>query len=111
MAGQLPTPLQFQRLGPFPLDGSTVFETVASLEQYALDVDVAYVGQICTVVSGGVAEVYVITPTRTVRKLAANLGDLADVSVAGKSGGDVLRYNGTAWTAYSEGNLTDGGNF
>lgn len=111
MAAQLPTPLQFQRLGAFPLDGSAVFPTLAALETYALDTDVAYVGQICAVAATGGVDVYVITQTRAVRKLASSLSDLADVSVAGKSGGDVLRYNGTAWANYAETELTDGGNF
>lgn len=39
------------------------------------------------------------------------LVDLQDVNITSASVGDVLRYNGTAWTDYHENNLTDGGAF
>jgi hypothetical protein len=39
------------------------------------------------------------------------LDDLADVTLASPSSGDVLRYASGAWRNYPETNLTDGGHF
>lgn len=39
------------------------------------------------------------------------LAGLSDVSASSAQAGDVLRYNGIAWTNYGELQLTDGGNF
>jgi len=39
------------------------------------------------------------------------LAELLDVQIASASNGDVLRWNGTAWTDYAEAGLTDGGAF
>jgi hypothetical protein len=39
------------------------------------------------------------------------LDDLADVTLASPSNGDLLRYASGAWRNYPETNLTDGGHF
>jgi len=39
------------------------------------------------------------------------LNGLTDVTISEAANGNVLRYNGTQWVNYAEGNLTDGGNF
>jgi hypothetical protein len=40
-----------------------------------------------------------------------SLNGLTDVTINSVANGNVLRYNGSKWTNYSENNLTDGGNF
>lgn len=55
-----PVPKGYQRMGAFPLDGSTVFTTLAELTTYASTNGTAYVGQICSVVAAGVVTVYKI---------------------------------------------------
>lgn len=64
-----PLPKGYQRMGAFPLDGTSVFDTLAELEAYALTA-VAYTGQVCSVGE----TVYVIK---------------ADKSVTPVGGGDV----------------------
>jgi hypothetical protein len=39
------------------------------------------------------------------------LNGLTDVTISQASSGNILRYNGSQWVNYAEGNLTDGGNF
>jgi hypothetical protein len=39
------------------------------------------------------------------------LNGLVDVTINSVAYGQILRYNGTAWTNYNEENLLDGGNF
>lgn len=39
------------------------------------------------------------------------LAELLDVQITSASNGDVLRWNGIAWTDYAESGLTDGGAF
>jgi hypothetical protein len=39
------------------------------------------------------------------------LNGLTDVTISSASSGNILRYNGSQWVNYAEGNLTDGGNF
>jgi hypothetical protein len=39
------------------------------------------------------------------------LNGLTDVTISSAAAGNVLRYNGSQWINYAEGNLTDGGNF
>jgi hypothetical protein len=39
------------------------------------------------------------------------LSGLKDVTITSVASGDVLRYNGSKWSNYSENHLTDGGNF
>jgi hypothetical protein len=39
------------------------------------------------------------------------LNGLTDVTISSAATGNVLRYNGSQWINYAEGNLTDGGNF
>lgn len=39
------------------------------------------------------------------------LNGLTDVTINEVTAGNVLRYNGSQWINYAEGNLTDGGNF
>lgn len=43
-----PLPKGYQRMGAFPLDGTSVFATLVELEAYALTA-VAYTGQVCSV--------------------------------------------------------------
>ena len=39
------------------------------------------------------------------------LNGLTDVTISSAATGNILRYNGSQWINYAEGNLTDGGNF
>lgn len=39
------------------------------------------------------------------------LNGLTDVTISSATNGNILRYNGSQWVNYAEGNLTDGGNF
>lgn len=39
------------------------------------------------------------------------LNGLSDVTINSVTSGNVLRYNGSKWTNYADGSLTDGGNF
>ena len=39
------------------------------------------------------------------------LNGLTDVTISQANTGNILRYNGSQWVNYAEGNLTDGGNF
>jgi hypothetical protein len=39
------------------------------------------------------------------------LNGLTDVTISEAANGNILRYNGSQWVNYAEGNLTDGGNF
>ena len=39
------------------------------------------------------------------------LNGMSDVTIAEAATGNILRYNGSQWVNYAEGNLTDGGNF
>ena len=39
------------------------------------------------------------------------LNGLTDVTISSAVTGNILRYNGSQWINYAEGNLTDGGNF
>jgi hypothetical protein len=39
------------------------------------------------------------------------LNGLTDVTISQVANGNILRYNGSQWVNYAEGNLTDGGNF
>ena len=39
------------------------------------------------------------------------LNGLTDVTINQAATGNILRYNGSQWVNYAEGNLTDGGNF
>jgi len=39
------------------------------------------------------------------------LNGLTDVTITSAATGNILRYNGSQWINYAEGNLTDGGNF
>ena len=50
-------PKGYQRLGPFPLDDTFIFSTLADLQTYASEDASAYSGQVCTVTSTGNAYV------------------------------------------------------
>jgi hypothetical protein len=64
----LPIPKGFQRLDPFPLDSTFVFETLQELKDYASSTNnTAYIGQICTVISD--ESLYLIKQDRTLKKL------------------------------------------
>jgi hypothetical protein len=63
-----PLPKGYQRMGAFPLDETTLFQTLAELELYALTSGAAYIGQVCSVVNG---EVYKINVDKTVSTLGA----------------------------------------
>lgn len=65
-----PLPKGYSRMGAFPLDGTSVFATLAELEAYALT-PVAYTGQVCSVGE----DVYVIKSDKTV-KLVGGSGQL-----------------------------------
>ena len=63
-------PKGYQRLGPFPLDSTFVFDTLASLETYATTNLTVYAGQICAVSS--TSEVYIIKDDKSLVKIANN---------------------------------------
>jgi hypothetical protein len=66
-----PLPKGYQRMDPFPIDKTTLFNTLTELESYALTSGVAYVGQVCSVVGG---DVYKINADKTVSALGMSGG-------------------------------------
>jgi len=86
----LPIPKGFQRLDPFPLDSTFVFETLQDLTNYALNLnDTAYIGQICSVISE--ESLYLIKPDRPLKKINDDSSFFAFVS----STSSVWVYQGT----------------
>lgn len=63
-------PKGYQRLGPFPLDDTFVFNTLESLETYAATNASAYSGQICVVSS--TSDVYIIKDDKSLSYVANN---------------------------------------
>lgn len=61
-----PLPKGYQRMGAFPIDETTLFPTLAALEDYALNNGSAYAGQVCTVNDGVNVTVYKINVDKTV---------------------------------------------
>jgi hypothetical protein len=66
-----PLPKGYQRMGAFPLDGTSVFATLAELEAYALTA-VAYTGQICSVGE----QAYIIKADKSVTQVGGGVNDL-----------------------------------
>lgn len=65
-------PVWLNRLNPIPLDKTSLFYTLAAAEAYAMNVDLAYVGQVITVVQGESVIVYKINADRTLTSLATS---------------------------------------
>jgi hypothetical protein len=65
-------PFGFQRLGVFPLDKTSVFETYELFANYVENNPTAYAGQICSIST--TSEVYVITSTKGVQQIGASGG-------------------------------------
>jgi hypothetical protein len=65
-----PLPKGYQRLGPFPLDDTSIFTSLALLNTYASS-GTAYIGQICVVVTDVVTP-YCIGPGYTVTQLGGS---------------------------------------
>jgi hypothetical protein len=63
-------PKGYQRLGPFPLDDTFVFDTLESLQTYATTNASAYSGQICAVSS--TSEIYIIKDDKSLSNIANN---------------------------------------
>ena len=68
---EFPLPKGYQRMDAFPLDPTTLFTSVALLEDYALNNGAAYAGQICSVNDGATVAVYKINPDKTVSIVGA----------------------------------------
>jgi hypothetical protein len=62
-----PLPKGYQRLGPFPLDDTTIFSSVVALTNYALTNGAAFIGQICAVVTDTEVDVYQIDVDRSLK--------------------------------------------
>jgi hypothetical protein len=72
MATPISVPKGYQRLGAFPLDESSVFETLEELQSYALGNGTAYAGQVCTVSDTG--KVYVLQSDLSLSEVGAGSG-------------------------------------
>jgi hypothetical protein len=68
-----PLPKGYQRMGSFPIDETTLFNTVVELEAYALNSGAAYTGQICSVVEN--ETVYIIKADKTIATTASGGAD------------------------------------
>jgi hypothetical protein len=68
--GQLEVPIGFKRLNSFPLDSSSVFQTLSGLQSYAQTNPSAYYGQICSVIENDSA--YIIKADGSVKQLGFN---------------------------------------
>lgn len=84
----LDIPIGFRRLNSFPLDSSSVFQTLSGLQDYALNNPTAYSGQLCSVTEN--EKVYVIKNDKTIRDVTfgyATSGDLSGYySISNPSG-------------------------
>ena len=65
-------PVFLNRLNPIPLDKTSLFYTLAAAESYAQNVNLAYIGQVITVVQGESVIVYKINADRTLTSLATS---------------------------------------
>jgi hypothetical protein len=74
----LDIPIGFRRLNSFPLDSSSVFQTLSGLQDYALNNPTAYSGQLCSVTEN--EKVYVIKNDKTVREITFGYASSADLS-------------------------------
>lgn len=77
MATPISLPKGYLRLGDFPLDASSVFDSFAALQTYASTNGTAYAGQICAVKDTGL--VYVIRTDLSLSQVGATPG-VADVT-------------------------------
>ncbi len=80
----IPVPKGFQRLGPFPLDPTSVFTTFADFQNHAAG-GTSYAGQICAVVSGSATNIYRIEADKSFTELLSSL-DLEAESQARAAG-------------------------
>lgn len=74
----LDIPIGFRRLNSFPLDSSSVFETLTGLQDYALNNPTAYSGQVCSVTEN--EKVYIIKSDKTIREIVSGYASLNDLS-------------------------------
>ena len=72
---EFPLPKGYQRMGPFPLDSTSVFTSLALLQDYATNNGSAYAGQICTVDDGSLVTVYKINSDKSVVPLDVTAAD------------------------------------
>jgi hypothetical protein len=68
--GQLEVPVGFKRLNSFPLDSSSVFQTLSGLQSYVQTNPSAYYGQICSVIETDSA--YIIKGDGSLKQLGFN---------------------------------------
>lgn len=65
-------PVWMNRLNPIPLDKTTLFSSLSEAETYATNRNLAYIGQVITVVEGENVTVYKINADRTLTSLATS---------------------------------------
>jgi hypothetical protein len=63
----LDIPIGFRRLNSFPLDSSSVFQTLSGLQNYALNNKTAYSGQVCSVIENDNA--YIIKGDGSIKEI------------------------------------------
>ena len=76
-----PLPKGYQRLGPFPIDDTSIFTSLAALTAYAAS-GTAYVGQICVVVTD-VAKPYCISVGGTIVPIGGETFSLDSLHLTG----------------------------
>lgn len=74
--GQLEVPIGFKRLNSFPLDSSSVFQTLSGLQSYVQTNSSAYYGQICSVIENDSA--YIIKGDGSLKQLGFNASSSLD---------------------------------
>lgn len=62
-------PVYLNRLNPIPLDKTSIFYSYSGASAYALNVNLAYEGQILSVIEDGVVTVYKINANRTLEPI------------------------------------------
>lgn len=85
---EFPLPKGYQRMNNFPLDASSLFTTLAALQDYALNNGTAYAGQICSVNDGDFVKVYKINVDLSVSEIG--VADLPPISVANLAARDAI---------------------
>jgi hypothetical protein len=76
-----PLPKGYQRLGPFPIDDTSIFTSLALLTAYAAS-GTAYVGQVCVVVTDVVTP-YCVSANGTVTKIGGETFSLDSLHLTG----------------------------
>lgn len=75
----------FQRVGSFPITDTEVFDTIASLQDYALNNPTAYAGQQC-VVKGNPSSAYIINENKTIKLVSLVIGESSNTAYRGDRG-------------------------